>query len=127
MLHPEVAFRDCQDCMRFVYDERTGKKIERRDKPVVRHPKCPPPCRLSVGCPKGAPTGEKGCRELSLKNWAAYRHYRECVAVGDFPKDATVRRNAAIIRMAEESVAETKQAGSLGPLMALLGKKRDGG
>jgi hypothetical protein len=126
LLHPEVAFRDCQDCMKHVYDEKTGRKVERRGKSVARHPKCPPPCRSKAGCPKGAPTGEKGCRELSSKNWRAYQHYKECVAVGDFPKDATVRRNAAIIRMAEESVEETKRAGSIAPLLGLMGKNRDG-
>lgn len=122
LLHPEVAFRDCADCMKHVYDEKTGRKVERRGKPLPRHPKCPPPCRTSIGCPKGSPTGEKGCKELSPKNWAAYRHYKECLAVSDFPKDAIVRRNASIIRMSEESVAETKHAGTIGPLLSLLGK-----
>lgn len=122
ILAPHVATRDCGDCLRHVYDEKTGKRVMRRDKPVPRIPQAPAPCRTPAGCPKGAPVGEPGCKELSPKNWLAYRHYQECRAVGDFPRDATVRRNASLIRMAEESATEAAKVRALGPLAVLLGK-----
>jgi hypothetical protein len=39
---------------------------------------------------------------LSGRNLRAYVHYRECRAVGRFPDDAIVRKNARLIRDAEE-------------------------
>lgn len=35
--------------------------------------------------------------ELSDKNWRAFWHFSECDAVREFPDDAIVRRNAAVI------------------------------
>ena len=46
---------------------------------------------------------------LSAENRQCYRHYLECKAVGDFPKDWTVRRNAAIIRRIEEDVERDRE------------------
>jgi len=57
-----------------------------------------PPCRLS-GCPKGTP---ENSIELSQKNLQAWHHYQECRAVGNFPDDPIVRRNAALIKRIED-------------------------
>jgi len=106
LLHPEVALRDCADCQRHVYDEATGLRAEfppRSGKPVPRPPGAPPPCRLRAGgCPKGSP---EDSRALSARNLRAYAHYLECRAVGRFPDDAVVRRNAAIMHQVEQECA----------------------
>lgn len=74
--------------------------------PIPRPKRTFPPCHYSPkGCPKGTPETSK---ELSEKNMRAYRHYLECKAVGDFPQDAIVRRNAGIIRVVEDSVREER-------------------
>lgn len=62
-----------------------------------------PPC---YSCPKIPEHGD-GARpglavELTDRNWEAYSHYLECKAVGSFPDDPIVRRNAAIIRSVED-------------------------
>lgn len=119
---PSVALRDCRDCLLHTYDEKTGKRAEwppGSGRPVKRPPKCPAPCRTRAGCPKGAPAGETGSKELSVKNLIAYRHHRTCRAVGRFPADATVERNAMLIEAAEES-ARQASLGGLAPLLALL-------
>lgn len=59
----------------------------------------PPPCRTNQGCPKGTPENSK---ELSNKNRLAYDHYLQCKAIGKFPDDAIVYRNAGIIRRIED-------------------------
>ena len=59
------------------------------------------PCRQAKGCPKGTP--EKP-RSLRPENQRCLEHYRECKAVGQFPDDPIVRRNAAIILEVEEEV-----------------------
>lgn len=98
--NPAITFRDCEQCQIFHYNEETGKPYERRDgQPAKRHWGCPPPCRTQVGCPKGTPENSKA---LSPKNLQAYEHYRECKAVGQFPEDSIIRRNAAIIAMFEK-------------------------
>lgn len=101
--HPEVANRECKHCQDFLYDEETGKlqlnKKFNPPQPIARPLTVLPPCRTSTGCPKGTP--ENNC-ELTEKNWLAYVHYLQCKAVGDFPKDAIVYRNAVIIRSVED-------------------------
>lgn len=61
------------------------------------------PCRdLRVGkdgrrertCPKGSPENPK---TLSPENELCYEHFLECQAVGQFPDDSVVRRNAKVI------------------------------
>lgn len=112
--HPAVAWRDCGDCQKHVYDEQTGKRREYRGLPVLRPKGVLTPCRYSTGCPKGTPENQKS---LSEKNWKAYRHYQECKAVGQFPDDPIVRANAAIIRQVEDAVRDEKFE------MALLGSR----
>lgn len=99
LYHPKVAYRSCQSCQEYLYDEDTGQvSIDRKfatPRAEKRPAVMPPPCRTCIGCPKGTP---ENSRELSPKNRLAYEHYLQCRAVGDFPKhDAIVRRNAAII------------------------------
>ena len=79
-----------------MYDEKTGRRLEVGGKPVPRPRGTMAPCRLRAnGCPKGTPEASKA---LTEKNRKAFAHYLECRAVGQFPVDGIVRRNAAIIR-----------------------------
>lgn len=48
----------------------------------------------AAACAKGHP---KAGKELNERNLCAYQHYRECAAVGRFPADPLVARNAAEI------------------------------
>lgn len=64
------------------------------------------PCRATRGCPKGTPESP---RSLNERNERAYWHYQMCRAVGRFPRDETVRQNAAIIARAQKQIADLKQ------------------
>lgn len=48
--------------------------------------------------------------ELTPRLVAAWLHYRECRAVGQFPDDPIVRSNAAEFRRAEDEAAESRSA-----------------
>ncbi|MGC1274801.1 MAG: hypothetical protein WBC44_13930 [Planctomycetaceae bacterium] len=118
---PRVALRNCSDCLKHVYNEETGKRAEYppgSGRPVKRPAKNLPPCQTRAGCAKGAPSGEDGCKELSAKNLAAYRHHKTCKAVGRFPRDSTVERNAMLIEAIEDAARQTNDVG----LLSLLGK-----
>lgn len=66
-----------------------------------------PPCMLrGVTCPKGHIDKQKGLSEKNLKAWG---HYIECRAVGEFPEDSIVRRNAGIIRSVEDAIERQKR------------------
>lgn len=116
LLHPDIAERSCGDCQRYFYYDRGpgefGDRVMRGGKPVPRPKGIKPPCGW---CPK-IPPGDEPIPEnavvLSDKNVAALIHYRECRAVGDFPADAIVRRNAALIRGAEDVAERVNQARS---------------
>lgn len=53
MLHPQVAFRDCEHCKKFVYDETTGEPRVIQGNPVPRVAATRPPCDTKKGCLKG--------------------------------------------------------------------------
>lgn len=98
--HPEIANRSCADCKKYVY-KSNGELLRRPahvGEPVLRSPGSPTPC---WSCPKiPADEPEKtsaGAIELTEKNRQAFWHYQQCKAVGSFPDDPIVRRNAAII------------------------------
>jgi hypothetical protein len=123
IVHPEVAHRDCGHCQKWLYDEKTGKVIERGGIPVERPPGTHPPCRLHIKCPKGTPEQSKA---LNTRNRKAWWHYLECRAVGRFPDDPIVRQNAAIIRAVEDDIREGKldllmaKVGALGPFLEAM-------
>lgn len=105
--NPLVAGRSCEICLKMQFDENTGKIVihpPHTGEPVRRIGK--PPCQTFVGCAKGSPTAGK---ELTARNWQAYKHYKECEAVGQFPDDAIVRRNAAIIKSIEDTARRREQ------------------
>ncbi|MCH9775894.1 MAG: hypothetical protein K0U90_05610 [Planctomycetes bacterium] len=92
LFHSEVAFRDCQHCQKYLYDEEAGKVREHNEQ--LTELILPPPCR-SGKCAKGTPDNPK---TLSLKNQQTYQHWKECKAVGQFPNDDIVRKHAAVIQ-----------------------------
>ena len=125
LLHTDVAKRSCTDCQKWLYNDRGpgkfGDLMEKNGKPTPRPAKAKTPC---YWCPKIAPDDEPipaNAQELTDKNLQAYSHYLECAAVGDFPNDAIVRRNAAIIKGAHEAVERVERMKSglltLGSLM----------
>ena len=60
------------------------------------------------------PTTLLPCNEL------AYEHYRECRAVGEFPDDPIVRRNAVIIRSVEDEIERRNEAEFRKTMVALI-------
>lgn len=99
--HPAVAYRDCDHCRKWLYDEKTGKVLTRGGVDVERG-SLPPPCEIkAVGCAKGHYDNPN---TLSARNYMAYIHYKECKAVGRFPdEDGLVRRHASIIAELEST------------------------
>lgn len=94
-----------------MFDEETGARMLMRDDktPIPRFihmgGEYLPPCRQPKGCAKGTPEKTVG---LWPENVMCYEHYLECKAVGQFPDDAVIKRNAAVIRDVEEA-AELKR------------------
>lgn len=95
--HPEIAFRSCESCQAFVYDD-DGSVAQFRGEPIPRPGHLPTPCKTDVGCPKGSP--DAGIA-LSKRNHKAVAFHRRCEAVGRWPADPIVERNAAIIKSAD--------------------------
>ena len=111
--HPMLDARDCDHCQKYFYDDDPQSshygfprtKHNGTDELRLRDWSCPPPCQTPKGCPVG--TFDKPVR-LTPENRLAYDHYLECKAVGEFPNDSIVRRNAAIIARAEQWHAEAQ-------------------
>lgn len=124
MLHPQVAFRNCCDCQKYVYDERTGERAAHRGQPVARPPGTRPPCGYGEkACPKGSPTAG---REFTDANWQTYMHYLQCKATGTFPDDPIVARNAGVIRLIEDGLERGRSEAVRQCLLAGIGGRRQG-
>ncbi len=90
--------------------------------PVLRLLSQPPPCGTCPKIPKDAPVKHwDHAVQLSDKNWRAYQYYLECRAVGQFPDDAIVRRNARIIRAIQDE-ADNRPLYNLLAVVGLLAK-----
>lgn len=77
----------------FVSLGRSGKAVPRLKQ---LGPSFLAPCRDPArGCPKGCPENPNS---LTPENELCWEHFRECDAVGRFPDDPVVARNAAVIR-----------------------------
>lgn len=126
LLHPEVP--SCAECQQWLYNPKNWTKIKRGTVECKREPGEPTPCFVCPKIPSGMPaTPETGMKfELSLQNWLAWRHYCECQATGDFPKDGdgeldpVVKRNAGVIRMVEEQVRRQTQADAASRLLSAV-------
>lgn len=95
LTNPRLARRDCVACKRDWYNEDTGLPILGSDNlPMLRDG--PTLCETS-GCAKGTPENQKS---LNRANRWAWRHFQDCDAIGVFPDDPIVKRNAATIRRA---------------------------
>jgi len=111
ILHPQVAYRDCADCEKNLYDADTGERqLDRNGNPIPRVKGTFAPCRYidprqpEGRCPKGTPEKSKA---LTDRNVLAWQHYRECKAVGQFPDDPIVRKNAGLIRQIEDAMEDS--------------------
>lgn len=112
LLRPDVAVRSCEDCSKYLYKDsptRFGEVSERMGIKTLRMAGQDPPCRWCPKIPDGEPKIRSSAVELSDRNWQAFRHYRECRAVGRFPDDPIVSRNAGVIRQIQDD-ADARQA-----------------
>lgn len=82
---------------------------------------CP---KLPADTPLSRRTPAEGRRqEATPRSLAVMRHYRECRAVGDFPKDGWVRRHAALLHEAESALEAARARRRDEALLALLGAR----
>ncbi len=117
LFHPEWS-RSCNDCVTWLYDD-DGNVSKRCGVPNRRPKGVPTPCFKCPKIPSGAaPPDRSNAVELTERNFAAYVHYLECRAVGQFPADPIVRRNARILRAIQDE-AEQKPLHKLIALVSL--------
>jgi hypothetical protein len=96
-----VAYRTCEDCRCYVYDPKTGKQHQDRNKggPLERPKHSKPPCQF---CPKCRNSDEKSPRAghaatLSPKNWKTFRLYHQQRIGGGTVTDPITRKNFGIL------------------------------
>lgn len=112
---PGVATRDCGHCLTTLYNAKNEPWLDAEGRERPRDHGVRPNCKA---CPKG-PTPFVG--GLSKRNEAVYLHYLECKAVGHFPDDPIVRRNARIIADAEAALDRVELLAHLERLGAARG------
>lgn len=70
--------------------------------------------------PEGARPRPESAVELSPRNVRALLHYRRCKAVGRFPADPIVERNAAVIAHVEAEARDWRQRADQAAALAAL-------
>lgn len=115
--------RTCDDCRRWLHDDKPGgdgSRVTRLSLPVARPPGVPTPCERCPKIPDGRPKVPAEAVEVTDQFRAALRHFEECRAVGAFPDDAWVRRNAVIFAEAFAAL----DRGPMQQLVAVLAAKK---
>lgn len=110
-----------------MYDLKTGRRETRAGNPVRRPLNVLPSCNTCPKVPASAPPVPSSAVELSDANAACYAHYRECRAVGVWPDDDRCRRNAALIREAEDVIERARADGTRNLLATLAAAVRPQG
>lgn len=107
--HPNVAALSCTDCAQWMTNEdwTFTRRRDERGKLTVLQPRrgLRTPCEKCPKVPQDAP--EPSARyavELTERHHATLIHYHRCRAVGQWPDDPIVARNAAAIRRAYDLV-----------------------
>ena len=106
LAHPELAYRPCDDCQRWMFDD-SGQVKKRRELdpatgkaelvPFARPPGTKTPCWNCPKCEGPEKTPAEGKQaELSERNWKAWRFYWEQKAGGG-RLDGIARKNCGII------------------------------
>ncbi len=116
--HPNHFALSCTDCVKYMQkDGILTRRPPRIGQLVLRVPGTVTPCVKCPKIPDDSPAKTREwAQEMSERNRMAFVHYRECAAVGVWPDDPIVRRNAAIIRGAIDRMRE----GRLEDFMLLL-------
>lgn len=83
--HPELAFRDCGHCQRFIYNEETGEPLLSNGKLTPRPATVPPYCRTKRGCLKGTPESPNTLPDFMAHTVEFYRIRLACGAVPNEP------------------------------------------
>lgn len=121
--HPRVAFRDCEHCRKWLYNEKDGTIHQRHGKDVPRG-NIPTPCDdPKQSCPKGHYDDQK---TLSARNEMCYHYIKEGAAVNwdGVPHDSVTRRNKVLIDDIESNAEKAEQLrvmAQLGGLSQLMG------
>lgn len=106
LFHGEI--QSCADCHKYLYSApgRVSTRGGRAGLPLIKVPRPPgssTPCESCPKIPEGMTPAPESAEELTEQNYRAYLHYLECRAVGHWPDDPIVRRNARIIRLVEDA------------------------
>lgn len=111
-----IANRPCEVCKKYVFNpdgtimrkpahDPNGRLVELGNRK--------PPCDACPKIPKGVEPKPENAVELTPENWKAYRHWQGCDAVNwqgcEEGADATVRRNAAVIREVRDQVKREQE------------------
>lgn len=99
--HPQVAAIDCEDCKKWAYDLKTGKRRLYGDEPIpIRAPPCATDDKV---CPKGKP----GHSDLTPENTEIVRLYLFCKSIGQWPEDIEFQRYRNLLDEVQR-IAEAK-------------------
>ncbi len=104
-----------------------GKLLKRAGKPVARPDGQPTPCHKCPKIPNDVAPRPWNAVELTVKNLRAIRFHEQCKAVGEFPDDPIVKRNAGLIESTLADIRDSQARAAtdlLSGLVRLLVVKR---
>ncbi len=121
--HPQVAFRSCDDCKRWLFDEETGKIKKRKGVEIPRPEGVGTPCER---CPKKSPELAH-LYELSAANLKTLEIYWQCRATNGASlkhSDDLLNHNLSLIHQVIESHKDSVRTRELVQLFSVSMTKR---
>lgn len=104
LLYPHLSRNTCEHCLKWWFDPVSGETYTQDKNPLERMPEEELLCR-TVGCPLGSPEKRRAFTE---KNQRAFEFDLHCRAIGQWPDDPIVKRNAYLIGLAAKRVSEER-------------------
>ena len=114
--HPQVAFRSCDDCRKYIYDDKGEITLWRGEKALRNGAKVP--CDTAKGCPKGHYDDPV---ELSDQNRRYYEYHSEIEIMGGIPENEQFRWVTRRLALVADLKSSIKQKGAVSLLQALSG------
>lgn len=115
---PAFFSLSCDICEQFMHTN--GVLTLRAGEPVARPKGVVTPCWKCPKIPRTAPRKTREfAEEISDKNYQAFKFHLRCKAVGHFPDDPIVARNAEVIESVIESIRDAKQEELVQTLLAI--------
>lgn len=111
VLHPHVAYRDCNMCLKYFFEEEGAlagqMRVDKQGRPLERPRGTYPMCKTpGQKCPKGTPENQFTLTERNRKLWD---FFKRCKLTGKWPEDEWFLSMSVLLEEVLEDIRQAQQ------------------